>query len=142
MYCNKTHKVPYKIVSISQPYVRPIMRGKAQASTEFGAKLDFSIDNSFARVKKLSFDPYNEGEVLISAMEQYYKRNNGHYPERVLVDKIYRNRKNLSYCKLKGIRLSEPALGRPKKAPMSDKKIEYENAVDRLTKLSFMRFCY
>ena len=30
-------------------------------------------------------------------------------------DKIYRNRKNLEYCKEKGIRLSGPALGRPKK---------------------------
>lgn len=56
------------------------------------------------------------------------------------VDKIYRNRKNLSYCKLRGLRLSESALDRPKKNVMADKKIEYEDAVDRLTRLSFMRF--
>ena len=131
MYCNNTHKVPDRIVSISQPYIRPIVRGKAKDPTEFGAKLDLSIDNGFARVEKLSFDPYNESEVLISAIEQYYKRN-GHYPERVLVDRIYRNRKNLSYCKLHGIRLSGPALDRPKKDPSADKKIEYIDAVDRI----------
>lgn len=131
MYCNNTHTVPDRIVSISQPYIRPIVRGKAKDPTEFGAKLDLSIDNGFARIEKLSFDPYNESEVLIGAIEQYYKRN-GHYPERVLADKIYRTRDNLAYCKLHGIRLSGPALGRPKKDPSADKKVEYCDAVDRI----------
>lgn len=67
MYCNKTHPVPDRIVSISQPYIRPIVRGKVKAPTEFGAKLDLSIENGFARVEKLSFNPYNESDVLISA---------------------------------------------------------------------------
>ena len=67
MYCNKTHTVPDRIVSISQPYIRPIVRGKVKAPTEFGAKLNLSIENGFARVEKLSFDPYNERDVLISA---------------------------------------------------------------------------
>ena len=131
MYCNNTHVVPDRIVSISQPYIRPIVRGKAKAPVEFGAKLDLSIDNGFARVEKLSFDPYNESEVLVNAVEQYYKRN-GHYPERVLADKIYRTRSNLSYCKLHDIRLSGPALGRPKKDPSLDKRTEYLDAVDRI----------
>ena len=131
MYCNNTHKVPDRIVSISQPYIRPIVRGKAKNPIEFGAKLDLSIDNGFARVEKLSFNPYNESEVLISAIEQYYERN-GHYPERVLVDKIYRNRKNINYCKSRGIRLSGPTLGRPKKDSSVDKKIEYIDSVDRI----------
>ena len=131
MYCNNTHTVPDRIVSISQPYIRPIVRGKAKDPTEFGAKLDLSIDNGFARIEKLSFDPYNESEVLIGAIEQYYKRN-GHYPERVFADKIYRTRDNLAYCKLHGIRLSGPALGRPKKDPSADKKVEYCDAVDRI----------
>ena len=96
-----------------------------------GAKLDISLDNGLARIEKLSFDPYNESEVLINAVENYYKRH-GHYPERVLVDQIYRKRKNISYCKLCGIRISGPALGRPKKDPRADKKIEYRDAVDRI----------
>ena len=131
MYCNNTHKVPDRIVSISQPYVRPIVRGKAKEPTEFGAKLDLSIDNDFARIEKLSFETYNESEVLIGAIEQYFKRN-GYYPKRVLADKIYRTRDNTAYCKLHGIRLSGPALGRPKKDPKADKKIEYEDAVERI----------
>lgn len=131
MYCNNTYKVPDRIVSISQPYIRPVVRGKAKNPTEFGAKLDFSIGNGFARVEKLSFNPYNESEVLISAIEQYHERN-CHYPERVLVDKIYRNRKNINYCKLRGIRLSGLTLGRSKKDLSVDKKIEYIDLVDRI----------
>ena len=131
MYCNKTHTVPDRIVSISQPHIRQIVRGKAKAPTEFGAKLDLSIENGFARVEKLSFDPYNESDVLKSATEQYCKRN-GNYPERILAGKIYRNRKNLAFCKFHGIRLLGQALGRPKKDPSVDKKTEYIDAVDRI----------
>ena len=51
MYDNNTHKVENRIVSISQPYIRPIVRGKAKAPVEFGAKLDMSIDEKgFARL--------------------------------------------------------------------------------------------
>ena len=61
-----------------------------------------------------------------------YQRE-GHYPERVLADKIYRNRENLQYCKYKEIRLSGPSVGRPKKDPsVVDKRIEYINNADRL----------
>lgn len=39
MYENHVHTVSDRIVSISQPYIRPIVRGKAKVPTEFGAKL-------------------------------------------------------------------------------------------------------
>jgi hypothetical protein len=72
MYENDTHKVPDRIVSISQPYVRPVVRGKASKPTEFGAKLHLSIDKlGFARIEYLSFDAYNEGPMLIQALEAY-----------------------------------------------------------------------
>ena len=133
MYDNKTHKVKDRIVSISQPYIRPIVRGKIKAPVEFGAKLDMSIDErGIARLEKLSFDPYNEQDVLITAIENYRKRT-GHYPERVLVDQIYRNQKNKAYCKNKKIRISGKALGRPKKNPTpEEKKIEHQDNTDRI----------
>lgn len=71
MYENKVHSVPDRIVSISQPYIRPIARGKAKAPVEFGAKLDLSIDeNGIARLERLSFDAYNESDVFITAVEK------------------------------------------------------------------------
>ena len=101
MYDNNTHSVPDRIVRISQPYIRPIVRGKAKSPTEFGAKLDASIDEKeMARIERLSFDAYNESDVLIYAIKNY-KQRTGHYTERVLVDKIYRNRINRDFCKKK-----------------------------------------
>ena len=132
MYENKTHSVEDRIVSISQPYIRPIVRGKAKAPTEFGAKLDMSVDeHGMARLEKLSFDAYNESDVLKTALENYRERT-GHYPERVLADQIYRNRDNINICKKWHIRLSGKALGRPKKIPAVDKKTEYQDNVDRI----------
>ena len=132
MYDNKVHSVPDRIVSISQPYIRPIVRGKSKAPVEFGAKLDLSIDeNGIARLERLSFDAYNESDVLITAVENYKSRT-GHYPERVLVDQIYRNRTNRAFCSEHGIRISGPALGRPKKDNRVDKKQEYIDNNDRI----------
>ena len=54
------------------------------------------------------------------------------YPSRILADKIYRNRDNLAYCKLKQIRLSGPALGRPKKDNNRDKKRDYQDECERV----------
>ena len=132
MYDNKVHSVKDRIVSISQPYIRPIVRGKAKSPVEFGAKLDMSIDEKgLARLEKLSFDAYNECDVLIDAVERYHART-GRYPERVLADQIYRTRKNRAYCKEKGIRLSGSALGRPKQITSEEKKQSYTDNTDRI----------
>ena len=72
MYDNKVNRVDNRIVSISQPWIRPIKRGKVKAPTEFGGKYDVSIDeNGFARLEKLSFDQYNESTILTDALERY-----------------------------------------------------------------------
>lgn len=132
MYEYKTHHVPDRIVSIQQPYIRPIVRGKAKAPVEFGAKLDMSIDEKgIARLEKLSFDAYNESDVLISAVENYHTRT-GHYPARVLVDQIYRNRANIAFCKEHGIRISGPSLGRPRQLSKEEKKQAYTDNTDRI----------
>ena len=123
-----------RIVSISQPYVRPIVRGKAKSPVEFGAKLDLSVDeNGMSRIEKLSFDAYNENGVLTTAIENYKERT-GHYPERVLADQIYRNKDNISFCTRHGIRLSGKRLGRPKKNvdTAARKKTEHKDNTDRI----------
>jgi len=114
MYETKTHSVEDRIVSISQPHVRPIVRGKTNAAVEFGAKVSVSLIDGYAFIDKLSWDAYNEQEQLIPAVETYRQRY-GIFPEAVLADKIYRNRDNRAYCKKYGIRLSGPRLGRPPK---------------------------
>ena len=131
MFDNHTHSVKDRIVSLSQPWIRPIVRGKAKAKVEFGVKLDISVCDGWTRLERHSFDAYNESTGLQDMIEQYRKRT-GHYPERVLADKIYRTRDNLSYCKQHSIRLSGPALGRPKKDAVIDKKQNYIDECERI----------
>lgn len=131
MYQNRTHQIANRIVSISQPWLRPIVRGKTNAPVEFGSKVDISFSNGFVRLERQSFDAYNEAEYLQEVIERY-KARTGNYPECVLADKIYRNRKNLSYCKEHGIRLSGPALGRPPKDAVVNKKQAYKDNCDRV----------
>jgi len=131
MYDNHTHSVSDRIVSISQPFLRPIVRGKAGKPVEFGAKLDISIADGWTRLEYWGFDAYNESTKLVDTIERYRLRE-GHYPQRVLADKIYRNRENLTYCKAHGIRLSGPALGRPKKDEVRDKLQDYMDQSDRI----------
>ena len=131
MYDNRTHSVSDRIVSVSQPFIRPIVRGKAGKPVEFGAKLDISVSDGWTRLECWSFDAYNEATKLIETIERYRERE-GHYPERVLADKIYRNRENLGYCKLHGIRLSGPALGRPKKDEQHDRRQTYLDQNERI----------
>src|SRR5699024_3692826 len=114
MYDQRAKRIDDRIVSISQPHVRPIVRGKAKAGTEFGAKVNVSLVQGFALMENLSWDNYNEGSTLQESAERY-KTRFGHYPEAILADQIYRNRENRQFCKAKGIRLSGPALGRPSK---------------------------
>ena len=78
-----------------------------------------------------SFDAYNEAGNLQEMAERFRERE-GHYPSRILADKIYRNRENLSYCKEHGIRLSGPALGRPKKGETRDKAQDYRDECERV----------
>jgi len=114
MYHTRTHRIEDRIVSIHMPFVRPIVRGKAKAPVEFGAKLAISVVNGYSFMEHLSFDAFNEGTTLIESINRYRERF-GVYPESVIADKIYRNRENLAFCKSLGIRLSGPPLGRPSK---------------------------
>lgn len=111
---SNTRSVPDRLVSLVQRWVRPIVRGKARAAVEFGAKISVSVQNGFPFLHRISWDPYNEGGDLIAQAEKY-KSDNGCYPERICADRIYINTKNRRFCTRVGIRLSGKRLGRPPK---------------------------
>jgi IS5 family transposase len=133
MFDNHENKIADRIVSISQPHVRPIKRGKAGAATEFGAKISASLVDGFAFVDRISWDNYNEAGDLKEQIESYHNRF-GFYPESVHADKIYRNRDNRKFCKNRGIRLSGPALGRPPK--QIDSQREKQARQDELERIA------
>ena len=132
MYDQCSHSVPDRIVSVSQPHVRPIVRGKARAPVEFGAKISVSKVGRFAFLDRLSWDSYNESADLKPVVEKYSERY-GCYPESVHVDAIYRTRENRRYCGERGIRMSGPPLGRPKSNPTREEKRQaYDDERDRI----------
>lgn len=115
MHTTRTHSVEDRIVSIAQPHVRPIVRGKAGKRVEFGAKISISHQkDGYVSLDTLSWDAYNESTDLPDQIETYKKRF-GYYPLSVHADTIYRTRANRNYCKERKIRLSGKPLGRPKK---------------------------
>jgi hypothetical protein len=113
MYDQRTHSIDHRIVSIHQPHVRPIVRGKTNANVEFGAKIQVSLMGGYAFLDDLSWEAFNEGTRLMACIEKY-KARFGYYPKEVLVDKIYCNRSNRAELKELKIILRAKPLGRPK----------------------------
>ena len=130
MYDENNHSCEDRIVSIIQPHVRPIVRGKVKKKVEFGAKIGVGVCDGFAKIDTLSWDAYNESEDLPKHLENY-RKTFGHYPEVVLGDTIYGTKQNREYLKSKGIRFGGKPLGRPKKQTEDNKKELYEEKQKR-----------
>ena len=112
MYKGGTQRVPDSIVSIHQPPVRPMVRGKDRQNVEFGCKIQMSLVGGFAFIDKLDWNAFNEGTTLQHSVTQYRERF-GFYPAEVLADKIYCTRENRKWLKERGIKLAAKPLGRP-----------------------------
>lgn len=89
LYENKKQSIDDRIVSLSQPHIRPIVRGKAGKAVEFGAKLSASYFDGYAFLDHIRWDNFNESGDLKTQIESF-KNYTGYYPESVHVDKIYR----------------------------------------------------
>ena len=114
MYENKQQRIDDRIVSLTQPHIRPIVRGKAGTPVEFGAKLSVSYQNGYVFIDRLSWNNFNEsGDLKLQAEE--FKIATGNYPESIHVDQIYRTQENRAWCKERGIRITGVPLGRPPK---------------------------
>ena len=71
MYRSKTHTCADRILSIFQPHVRAIVRGKAKARTEFGAKIGASIVEGYTFIDHHSWDAYNESQDLLLQIQLF-----------------------------------------------------------------------
>jgi len=121
MYKTNTRRCDDRIVSISQPHLRPIIRGKQGKTVEFGAKISVSLTGEgLAHVDKLHWDAQHEGHDLQAQVEAYQKRY-GYYPEVVIADTLYGSRDNRSYLERNHIRFSGKPLGRPPKITPENK---------------------
>lgn len=111
MYDQNKNSCDDRIVSISQPHLRPIVRGKERTKVEFGAKVAIALIGGFSFIIKLGYDNFSEAKYLEASAEEY-KRMFGFYPKVIIGDKAYTINSNRNYCNSKGIRLSSPRRGR------------------------------
>ncbi|PIE51611.1 IS5/IS1182 family transposase, partial [Candidatus Fermentibacteria bacterium] len=129
MYDERKRTIPHRIVSISQPHVRPIKRNKAGAVWEFGAKVSIGLSSGLAMIHRIEWDNFNESLDLIGQIKEYH-RLFGCWPESVHADRIYRTRENMRFCKDRGIRISGRKLGRPFEDPAVMKALRQQRYED------------
>jgi hypothetical protein len=130
MYDERSRRCPNRIVSICQPHVRPIVRGKQGTPVEFGSKLGLSLIDGYMTTQTLSWDAYNESSDLSNQAEAY-KLLLGYYPELIQADKIYWTNANRTWCKEHGIRLTATPKGRSPKKTARQKRRERKEYAER-----------
>jgi IS5 family transposase len=120
LYRTRDRSIPDRIVSVSQPHVRPIVRGKAGSPTEFGAKISVSLVGDYASLDRVSWDAFYEGADLPLQADSFRTRT-GHYPAVIYADKAYTSRANRAWCSQRGIRLAGIGPGRPPADPTAER---------------------
>ena len=104
--------IPNRIVSLSKPHLRPIVRGKEVKSVEFGAKVNNILVDGISFIEKLSFNAFNEGTRLVHCLKMH-NRLFGVEAKKVGGDTGYAGTENRDYCKANGIQTSFVKRGRP-----------------------------
>lgn len=111
-YGDPTEAIKDRIVSLSKPYIRPIVRGKEVKPVEFGAKVNKLVVDGIGFIEHLSYDAFNECKRF----------KNGIYLQRKLFgkcshqsgDKIYATNENRVYCKAQNIQTNFIPKGKQK----------------------------
>ena len=130
MYAHHTHQVDNRIVSLSEPFIGPIKRGKATAPVEFGPKIDCSIMDGIVDIEHYSYQAFNEIAELKATLD-HYQDVHGYHPDIALADTLYRTKENITWCKKHHIALNGPRLGRKHKHIDPQKRYDDQKAKNR-----------
>ena len=109
---NPRESIPDRIVSVSKPYVRPIVRGKEVKNVEFGAKSNNILVDGISFIEKLSFNAFSEGTRLEHCIKMH-KRMFKVDAKKIGGDTGYAGASNRNLCKQMGIQTSFVSRGRP-----------------------------
>lgn len=107
-------KIEGRIVSLSKPYIRPIIRGKEVKAVEFGAKVNKLQVDGISFIEHLSYDAFNEGTRLEKGIRLHQDLLGK--CKQCSADAIYATNANRKYCKRKGIVTNFIPKGRQKSA--------------------------
>jgi hypothetical protein len=97
----RAEQIKDRIVSLSKPYIRPIVRGKETKAVEFGAKVNKLQIDGISFIEHFSYDAFNEGTRLPNAIALHQKLFGKctHHS----ADKIYATNANRKYTTRKKI---------------------------------------
>ena len=123
-----------RIVSISKPYVRPIVRGKEVRSVEFGAKCNNIQVDGLSFIEKVSFNAFNEGTRLPHCLKMH-RRLFGVDAKKIGGDAGYAGNANRELCRKGRIQTSFVKRGRPAVVKKEDDIIRKELARVRATRM-------
>lgn len=127
-------KIENRIVSISKPYLRPIVRGKEVKPVEFGAKVNKLQIDGINFIEHISFDAFNEGTRLQSTI--YRVQSLTHKKLRVLgADAIYATNKNRNYVTKHNIKTDFKRKGPKPKGYKEEKTLKALITKERATRL-------
>jgi transposase, IS5 family len=110
-----------RIVSLSKPYIRPIVRGKETKAVEFGAKVNKLQVDGISFIEHFSFDAFNEGTRLqhcIAAHQQLFGKCTHHS-----ADRIYATNANRTYCSSKKLVTNFEPKGKQKAQHIEQNKV-------------------
>jgi IS5 family transposase len=123
-----SEKIPHKIVSLSKPYIRPIIRGKEIKPVEFGAKIHKVQVSGISFIEHISFEAFNEGSRLKQSVA-FHQKHFGKLSQ-LGADGIYATNENRRYCNKLGITTSFVAKGKDGK--LSEQKKQMRSALSRV----------
>jgi transposase, IS5 family len=109
-----------RIVSLSKPYIRPIVRGKETKAVEFGAKVYKLHVDAINFIEHFCYDSFNEGTRLKSCIElhqQLFGKCTNHSAEKI----YYTNENRKHYTSKKIVTNFEPK-GKQKAAHVEQSK--------------------
>ena len=129
---DRRESIPDRIVSVSKPYVRPIVRGKEVKSVEFGAKCNNIMVDGISFIEKLSFNAFNEGTRLQHCVKMH-RRLFGVDVKKIGGDASYAGTDNRGFCKENGIQTSFVKRGRPTQEKKEQDYVRQELARVRAT---------
>lgn len=128
MYCERANQIKDRIVSLHQPQIRPICRGKAGKKTEFGPKGALTLVDEFLFLDKLSNNVFSEADTgLVTKQIDNFEQKFGKKPEYCTGDRTYGTRKNREVLKERDIRDAVKKLGR--NAQECDRKDRWKKSI-------------
>ena len=132
-YFHHGHKPKDRVVSLSKPYLRPIVRGKEVKSVEFGAKVNKIQIDGINFIQRLDFNAFNEGTCLRSAI--FMARRLFGRVDVIGADAIYATNKNRKYCTSQKISTDFKRKGRAGKYEVERKILAKHVRKERATRL-------